>query len=162
MRAAPARRRRAARPGPSASGAPRGGRCSRVGGVVVALAGVYSLAAPWLAQRTLATATTAADFQRAHSYDPLSTEALTDWAAFEDGAGNVRRAQQLYVQAVDLEPHASDTWYALGAFYADHGAWLDAYTRAEQRLHVRPLRARGHAVRPARRGAPEGVRLLAA
>src|SRR5439155_8442351 len=74
------------------------------GAVLFALAAVYSLAAPWLAQRQLATAVSAADAERAHSYDPLSTEALTEWAAFEDGAGHLQLAVQLYRRAVALEP----------------------------------------------------------
>jgi len=98
-----------------------------VGAVLVALAAVYSLGAPWLAQRQLASAATAAAAKRAHSYDPLSTDALTEWAAFEDGGGHTRRAEQLYEQAVSLEPENSETWWALGSFYAGHGEWPLAY-----------------------------------
>jgi hypothetical protein len=98
-----------------------------VGAVLVALAAVYSLGAPWLAQRQLASATTARAAQRAHSYDPLSTDVLTEWAAFEDAGGNLKRANQLYRQAVSLEPENSETWYALGSFYYDHDAWPQAY-----------------------------------
>jgi O-antigen ligase len=98
-----------------------------VGVVLVALAAVYSLGAPWLAQRQLASATTARDAQRAHSYDPLSTDALTDWAAFEEASGNLTRAEQLYRQAVSLEPENSETWYALGSFYSDQKDWPQAY-----------------------------------
>jgi len=47
------------------------------------------------------------------------------WAAYEDA--DPLRAQQLYQQAVSLEPENSETWYALGQFYADHGAWKLAY-----------------------------------
>ncbi len=58
--------------------------------VAVALACVYSLTAPWLAQRQLATATTAAQVEHARTYDPLSVDALLELAAFEtdprDGA----------------------------------------------------------------------------
>ena len=97
------------------------------GAVLVALAAVYSLGAPWLAQRQLASATTARAAQRAHSYDPLSTDVLTEWAAFEDAGGNLKRANQLYRQAVSLEPENSETWYALGSFYYDHDAWPQAY-----------------------------------
>jgi Tfp pilus assembly protein PilF len=88
---------------------------------------VYSLAAPWLAQRRLASASTAAQVKQAHSYDPLSTDALTEWAAFEDGAGRLQQAADLYRRAVSLEPQNSETWYALGAFYYDHRAWRAAY-----------------------------------
>jgi len=104
-----------------------------------ALGGVYSLAAPWLAQRQLAEAVDAAGAQRAHSYDPLSTDALTEWAAFEDGAGRVKRAEQLYRQAVSLEPQSGDTWYALGAFYYDHRAWKQAYAALDEAWHHDPL-----------------------
>jgi Tfp pilus assembly protein PilF len=69
----------------------------------------------------------AADVRSAHSYDPVSTEVLTEWAAFEDGAGDVQRAADLYRRAVALEPQSSDTWYALGSFYYDHRAWKQAY-----------------------------------
>jgi hypothetical protein len=47
-----------------------------IAGVLFALGVVYSLAAPWLADRQLASATTIADFKRAHTYDPLSTFVL--------------------------------------------------------------------------------------
>ncbi|HEY4441106.1 MAG TPA: O-antigen ligase family protein, partial [Candidatus Elarobacter sp.] len=40
--------------------------------VLVAFGAIYSLSAPWLAQRQLATAATLAQVKRAHSYDPLS------------------------------------------------------------------------------------------
>jgi hypothetical protein len=96
-----------------------------VGAVLVALAACYSLAAPWLAQRQLATAASPADAKRAHSWDPLSTEVLDFWAALENG--HPLTAESLYRQAISLEPQSSSVWYALGQFYADHGAWLLAY-----------------------------------
>lgn len=95
--------------------------------VLVALGSVYSLAAPWLAQRTLASGLTVENAKRAHSYDPLSTEALTDWAALVDAGGDTFRALKLYRDAVALEPESSETWWALGSFYAGHGAWPQAY-----------------------------------
>jgi O-Antigen ligase/Tetratricopeptide repeat len=115
------------RPGAARGPAPSRRPLLAAGAVLVALAAVYSLAAPWLAQRELASATTAQGAQRAHSYDPLSTEALTEWAAFEDVAGNLKRAEQLYRQAVSLEPENSETWYALGSFYSEHDEWPQAY-----------------------------------
>jgi O-Antigen ligase len=98
-----------------------------VGAVLVALAVVYSLAAPWLSDRELARATTIADFKRAHTYNPFSTFALSDWAALEDATGNLRKAAQLYRQEVSLEPQSGSTWYDLGRFYWEHGASLLAY-----------------------------------
>jgi tetratricopeptide (TPR) repeat protein len=50
-----------------------------------------------------------------------------DWAAFEDADGNVLQAAQLYNDAVALEPQSTETWFALGLFYAEHRAWKQAY-----------------------------------
>lgn len=94
-----------------------------VGALLFAFAALYSLAAPWLAQRELATLS-AASAKRAHFWDPLSTQALTDWAALE---ADPLRAEALYRQAVSLEPQNSETWYELGQFYAYNGAWKLAY-----------------------------------
>jgi O-Antigen ligase len=98
-----------------------------VGAVLFALAAFYSLAAPWLSTRELAKAVTAQAAKKAHGYDPLSTSALIDWAAFEDADGNILKANDLYRQAVSLEPETSETWYALGLFYWEHQAWKPAY-----------------------------------
>ena len=111
--------------------------------VVFALGAFYSLAAPWLAQRELDSATSAlgrsdlagaiSHAKRAHSWDPLSTSVLLDWAAFEDDAP--LQAQDLYRKAVSLEPQSSEVWFALGDFYWAHGAWkpaYDAYSNAWQ------------------------------
>ncbi len=98
-----------------------------IGAVLFALGAVYSLAAPWLSDRQLASATTIADFKRAHTYNPLSTLALSEWATLEDATGNLRQAQKLYRQEVSLEPENGSTWYDLGRFYWEHGAWQQAY-----------------------------------
>jgi len=105
--------------------------------VLLALGVVYSLAAPWLAQRALAAAGAAegrndiagaiADTKRAHSYDPLSTDALTEWAALLDANGDTFGALQRYEDAVALEPESSSAWFALGSFYYEQGAWPQAY-----------------------------------
>jgi O-antigen ligase/polysaccharide polymerase Wzy-like membrane protein/tetratricopeptide repeat protein len=93
--------------------------------LAVALAVVYSLAAPWLAQRALARGTEAGAKQ-AHSYDPLSVDALTLWAAFSETT-SLKSALDRYGQAVKLEPENAETWYALGSFYARQGQWTRAY-----------------------------------
>jgi len=117
-----------ARPAPPASDArPARRPLLAAGAVLLVLGAGYSLGAPWLAQRTLASATTAADAKRAHGYDPLSTTALLDWAAFEGLGGHQHRAEQLYKQAVSLEPQNSETWWALGSFYYDLKEWPQAY-----------------------------------
>lgn len=96
-----------------------------IAAVLFALGGVYSLAAPWLAQRELDNPTLAS-VKRAHSYDPLSTDALTDWAALETVV-NPARAEQLYHDAVSLEPENADTWMALGDFYWETHHYTEAY-----------------------------------
>jgi Flp pilus assembly protein TadD len=106
--------------------------------VLVSLAGAYSLAAPWLAQRTLSTATTAAQFSKAHGYDPLSTEVLSDWAAVEAVQGHLAKALKLYRDEVALEPENGTTWYDLGAFYYDNGAYGQAYDALSQAWRYDP------------------------
>ncbi|MHB8650684.1 MAG: O-antigen ligase family protein [Gaiellaceae bacterium] len=99
------------------------------GAVLLAAVGVYSLASPWLAQRQIAAADVAAaaslpraisDLKQAHSLDPLSVEALTDRADFEDLAGDPRAARDLYRQALALEPQNTSTWYDYGVFWWNH------------------------------------------
>jgi hypothetical protein len=107
------------------------------GAVLFALAGLYSLAAPWLAQRQLAAAAGAiaqnrlpaavAAAKRAHGYDPLSTQALADWATYVDIQGDPLEAEKLLRQEVSLEPGNSSTWLDLGDFYSSHEAWKLAY-----------------------------------
>jgi hypothetical protein len=94
--------------------------------VAFSLAAVYSVVSPWLAQRELAKGTPAS-FASAHSYDPLSVDALQGSAAYDDLAGRYRQADRLYRDAVALEPENAETWYALGVFYFEHGAWRRAY-----------------------------------
>ena len=88
-----------------------------------ALGCVYSLAAPWLAERARAGATTAAQLKHAHSYDPLSTAVLTEWAAFEGGNAGVK----LFRDALALEPTNAGIWYDLASYYAAGGDWKNAY-----------------------------------
>ncbi len=91
--------------------------------LAVALAGIYSLAAPWLADRALADA----NWTKAHSYDPLNVDAILDWATFEEATGNLPKAASLYRDATDLEPENAYTWYQRGAFYYRLKQWQDAY-----------------------------------
>ena len=105
-----------------------------VAAVLFSLAAIYSLAAPWLAQRDLASAATLQQVKRAHTYDPLSTDALTEWAAFES-AVDPNRALQLYRDAVSLEPQNDATWIALGDFFWDYHRWTEAYLAYSQAWH---------------------------
>jgi len=102
--------------------------------VLFSLAAVYSLAAPWLAQRQLANAATLPQVKRAHTFDPLSTDVLTEWAAFET-AVDPNRALQLYRDAVSLEPGNAATWTALGDFFWDFHRWAEAYLAYSRAWH---------------------------
>jgi O-Antigen ligase len=106
--------------------APRRRPLLAVGAVLVALGAIYSLGAPWLAQRQLTTATTLAQVKRAHAYDPLSTDVLTEWAAFEEASDPVR-AEQLYRDAISLEPENATVWFEYGDFFWDERLWRQAY-----------------------------------
>ena len=94
--------------------------------VVFALGCVYSLAAPWLAQRAVAKATTLSQLKRAHSYDPLNTQIITEEAVFFEATAP-RTAERYYRDAIALEPTNAEVWLELATFYAENGAWEDAY-----------------------------------
>jgi hypothetical protein len=110
-----------------------------IGVVAFALAGVYAIAAPWLATRAIASSSAAvargdfaaalADAKSAHSYDPLSVDALIQWAALE---ADPAQARDLYRQAVSIEPLDPGTWYELGAFEYDRKNWRAAYTALDR------------------------------
>jgi hypothetical protein len=103
--------------------------------VVFALGCVYSLAAPWLAQRAQAKATTLAQLRHAHSYDPLNTSIVTEEAAF---SLSLDASERYYRQAVSLEPTNPNVWLELATFYAENGAWKDAYTALTQAYRYDP------------------------
>ncbi len=94
--------------------------------VLVAWAGLYSIAAPRVAAGRVDDAYAAIergdaeeaveDADYAHSLDPLSIEPLQAWASAEEAQGSIARARELYVQAVELQPLNSIAWYELGRF----------------------------------------------
>jgi tetratricopeptide (TPR) repeat protein len=107
---------------PSEASAPRR---SWIGSAVVgvcALAALYSLASPWLADNRVNAGLDAltdgrrtkalTDFKSAHAFNPLSIDPLLYRAAMEP----LPKALQLYRQARDLEPKNAETWYELGVF----------------------------------------------
>jgi hypothetical protein len=94
-----------------------------------ALAALYSLASPWLAQRRIDAAYDAfaridiagarAEAKSAHALNPLAVEPLSLMALAESLLGRNGRALELYRQARDLEPKNPETWFQLGAFELD-------------------------------------------
>jgi hypothetical protein len=114
--------------GPARSGPRRSWLVPAAAGVF-ALAALYSLASPWLAERRvdatydafvrgdLAAARTEA--KSAHALNPLAVEPLWLWALSENLVGRNGKALELYRRARDREPKNPETWYQLGAFELD-------------------------------------------
>ncbi len=94
--------------------------------VIVAWAGLYSIAAPRFAEAGVADAyaelergdveDAVASAKAAHSLDPLSIEPLQAWASAEEAQNHLPRARDLYVRAVELQPLNWVAWYELGRF----------------------------------------------
>jgi O-Antigen ligase len=100
-------------------------RRSWLGGAAVfvcALAALYSLISPWLADNRVNAGLDAltsghraqalTEFKSAHAFNPLAIEPLLYRAAVEP----FPKALQLYREARDLEPKNAETWYELGYF----------------------------------------------
>jgi O-Antigen ligase len=93
--------------------------------IVCALAALYSLASPWLADNRLDAAYDALvdrrfadardEAQAAHALNPLDVEVLWVWALTEPPP----KAFDLYREARDREPKNPETWYRLGEFELD-------------------------------------------
>jgi O-Antigen ligase len=89
---------------------------------ICAVAVLYSLISPWLADNRVNAGLDAlttghqdkalTDFKSAHAFNPLAIEPLLYRAAMESGP----KALQLYRQARDLEPKNPETWYELWNF----------------------------------------------
>jgi tetratricopeptide (TPR) repeat protein len=113
--------------------------------VLVAWAGLYSIAAPRVAEARVEEAF--AQLERgdveqarrtaksAHSLNPLSIEPLLVLAAVEEAEGRLPRARELYVEAVDLQPLNWSAWYELGRFDCEVLGDEDAARREIERAH---------------------------
>ena len=94
--------------------------------VLVAWAGLYSIAAPRVAAGRVNKAYSqieqgfpeeaARTAKSARSLNPLSIAPLQAWASAEEAVGNIARARELYVDAVELQPLNWAGWYELGRF----------------------------------------------
>lgn len=116
--------------------------------VVVGLAGLVSLAAPWLAERSLRqvnreldagrvdAALEAAD--RARSLDPLSIEPLQRLAGIEASRNHIRSAREAYAAAVRLQPENPDTWYSLGSYEHSRRFLCQAYFHLNEAYTLDP------------------------
>ena len=121
---------------------------------VVAIAGLYSIGAPWLSERRAAQsaaalgtdpAAAARRAESAHRLNPLATTPLYYWALAEGARGDDRAALRRYEQAVELQPENWETWYLLGAFELDSGRFERACYALDLAYRLDP---RGPAGRP--------------
>ena len=113
--------------------------------VLVAWAGLYSIAAPRVAAARVNDAfaqleqgdveEAARTAESAHSLNPLSIEPLLVWAAAEEADLKIARARELYVEAVDLQPLNWAAWYELGRFDCEVLGDEDAARRELGRAH---------------------------
>src|SRR5436190_4276586 len=103
---------------------------------VALLAAVYSLFAPWYANRRFNDGLDAVSrfdidgartaLSDAHKLNPLAVDPIQCLAAVDEH-GDERNAETLYLLATRREPLNPDTWYELGAFYMRRHRWRDAY-----------------------------------
>ncbi len=94
--------------------------------LLVAFAGLYSIAAPRVAASRVDDAYSqiergdleqaASSAKSAHSLNPLSIAPLQARASVEEDEGRLARARELYAQAVDLQPLNWASWYQLGLY----------------------------------------------
>jgi Flp pilus assembly protein TadD len=113
--------------------------------VLVAWAGLYSIAAPRVAAARVDDAFAQLDrgdaeeaaraAKSAHSLNPLSIAPLHAWAAAMEADLQIPRARELYVEAVDLQPLNWAAWYELGRFDCEVLGDEDAARRELGRAH---------------------------
>jgi O-Antigen ligase len=91
-----------------------------VGAGALAVAAVFSLASPWLAERKLEEALTARSgaeriraAKEAHSLNPLAVEPLLIWANAEP---DIPEAKEVFRKATTIQPDNPQVWYEFGVF----------------------------------------------
>jgi hypothetical protein len=91
-----------------------------VGAGALALAAVFSLASPWLADRKLEDALTARSgaeriraAKEAHSLNPFAVEPLLIWANAEP---DIPEAKEVFRKATRIQPENPQVWYEFGVF----------------------------------------------
>ena len=120
-----------------------------LGAILVAVGSLYSLAAPWLATRSVDDAFAAVDrddpqaaldaARRARTLNPLAIDPLLATAAAEEVRGDERSALVWYVKAVELQPLNWRTWYELGFFELETGRRERGIRHLEQARELDPL-----------------------
>jgi O-Antigen ligase/Tetratricopeptide repeat len=118
------------------------------GVVALALAGVYSLGAPWLADRRVDQAydainagdlATASDRARqARALNPTSVEPLFALAFIQDAEGQFDRAREYYARATEVQPENRETWFQLGRLEYERERYADAVRRFDRMFALDP------------------------
>lgn len=109
------------------------------GAVAVALASLYSLTAPWVADRRLDEAYRAieagdlaaavVDARRARTLNPLSVEPLFARGYVEEARGQFDRARDAYATAIEVQPENREAWFRLGSLEYEVERYEDSYRR---------------------------------
>jgi O-antigen ligase len=120
-----------------------------IGAILVAVVSLFSLAAPWLATRSVDDVFAAIDRDdpdaaldaaaRARTLNPLSIDPLLATAKAEEARGDRRSALVWYVRAVELQPLNWQTWYELGRFELVTGRHERAIRHLKQARELDPL-----------------------
>ena len=127
-----------------------GGRESlwAAGVVALALAGVYSLSAPWLADRRIDEAyrainegdlALAADRAgQARTLNPTSVEPLFALGFVQDALGQFFYAREYYARAIEVQPENREAWFLLGRLEYEVKRYQDAYVRFNRMYALDP------------------------
>jgi tetratricopeptide (TPR) repeat protein len=118
------------------------------GVVALALAGVYSISAPWLADQRIDDAyrainkgdlALAADKARqARTLNPTSVEPLFALGFVQDALGQFDRAREYYARATEVQPENRETWFELGSLEYEFKRYQDAYSRFNRMYALDP------------------------
>jgi hypothetical protein len=118
------------------------------GAAAVAIASLYSLAAPWAADRRLDAAyhaiedgdlpTAVDEAQRSRSLNPLSVEPLFARGYVEEARGQFDVARDAYATAIEVQPENREAWYRLGRLEFENERFEDAYQRFNRMYALDP------------------------
>jgi O-antigen ligase len=127
-----------------------GGRESlwAAGVAALALAGVYSLGAPWLAERRIDQAYGAIDAgdlssgaeraRQARTLNPTSVEPLFALGFVDFARGQFDRAREYYARATEVQPENRETWFQLGVLEYEVERYSDALGRFNRMYALDP------------------------
>ena len=76
--------------------------------------------------------------RQARDLNPLSVEPLWAWALAEATARNPGGTIERYLDATELQPENSDTWFALGAYEFELRRYRDAYVHLDRAYGLDP------------------------